>query len=156
MNEFKQWFEQELHSVDLTKVLLIKQLGYQNSSKGLRRLTEFLDKPHKTHNEFIKALCLKLNIDMSELLEKTEERKKQLAEKYEPFIQLTYPRLKHIRPLFHRGWLSSLLREEVPEIIRRLPLEEREKQLSRLYNKKLASLDDDLSRQITGFTYHAM
>mgnify|MGYP001203402749 CR=1 FL=1 len=156
MNGFKQWFEQELHSAGLKKVQLIKQIGYQNSSKGLRRLTEFLDQPHKSHNEFIRVISIKLNLELSELREQAAKRKQQLVEHREPFIQLTYHNLKHVRPLFHRGWLSSLLREEVPEIIQRLPLEEREKQLSLLYKKKLASLDDDLSRQITGFTYHAM
>ncbi|TPH13264.1 hypothetical protein [Litorilituus lipolyticus] len=153
MNEFKQWFEQKLHSLGVTKLKLVEQVGYANTSKGLRRLNQFLEQPHKTHNEFIKAICLKLNLDMAELCEKIAERRKYIEPNPEPFIQLIYPPLDTIRPLFHRGWLRALLRETVPKIIQRLPLDEKNKQLENLYNKKLASLDDDLSRQITGFTY---
>ncbi|PKI12741.1 hypothetical protein [Colwellia sp. 12G3] len=153
MNEFKQWFEQKLHSLGVAKLNLVEQVGYINTSKGLRRLNEFLEQPHKTHNEFIKAICLKLNLDMAELYEKIAERKKHIAPYPEPFIQLTYPPLDTIRPLFHRGWLKALLREEVPEIIHRLPIDEKNKQLENLYNKKLTSLDGDLSCKITGFTY---
>ncbi len=155
MNEFKQWFEQKLHSLGVTKLNLVEQVGYINTAKGLRRLNEFLEQPQKTHNEFIKAICLKLNLDMAELCVKIAERKKTIAPSLEPFIQLTYPRLDTINPLFHRGWLKGLLREEVPEIIQRLPIDEKNKQLENLYNKKLASLDDGLALQITGFTYFA-
>lgn len=154
MNKFKQWFEQHLHSVDMPKLDLVKQLGYQNTSKGLRRLDDFLYKPHKTHNEFIKAICLKLNLDMTELCKKIAERKKQIDPYPEPFIQLTYPYLDSISPLFARGMIREKLREKVPEIILRLPVEEIDKQLECLYQKKLASLDNNLSRLITGFTYY--
>jgi len=153
MNEFKQWFEQNLHSLGVSKLNLVEQVGYQNTSKGLRRLNEFLEQPHKTHNEFIKAVCLKLNLGMAELCKKIAERKKQIDPYPEPFIQLIYPPLDTISPLFHRGWLRGLLRADVPEIIQRLPLEERDKQLECLYQKKLASLDSNLSRHITGFIY---
>jgi hypothetical protein len=154
MNDFKQWFEQQLNSLGITKHNLVKLLGYKESTKGLRRLNEFLNQPHKTHNEFIEAICLKLNLDMAELCEKVAERKRQIAQSPEPFIQLIYPPLDTISPLFHRGWLRAKLQEKVPEIIQRLPIEKSDKQLKYLYEKKLASLDSNLSRHIKGFTYY--
>tara|TARA_R110000737_G_scaffold314334_1_gene324078 strand:- start:560 stop:1036 length:477 start_codon:yes stop_codon:yes gene_type:complete len=153
MNEFKQWFEQKLHSLSVTKLNLVEQVGYVNTEKGLRRLNEFLEQPQKTHNEFIKAICLKLNLDMAELCEKVAERKKQIDPYPEPFIQLIYPYLDTMRPLFARGMIRAKLQEKVPEIIQRLPAEEKNKQLKNLYYKKLALLDCNLARQITGFTY---
>ncbi len=153
MNEFKRWFEQKLHSLGVTKLDLVEQMGYKNTVKGLRRLADFLEQPHKTHNEFIQAISLKLPLDMAELCQKIVERKKQIDPYPKPFIQLIYPSLDNVSPLFHRGWLRSLLRADVPEIIQRLPLKERDKQLECLYQKKLASLDSNLSCHITGFTY---
>jgi hypothetical protein len=82
MNEFKQWFEQKLHSLGVTKLNLVEQVGYINTAKGLRRLNEFLEQPQKTHNEFIKAICLKLSLDMAELSEKIAERKKNYSKSY--------------------------------------------------------------------------
>jgi hypothetical protein len=67
------------------------------------------------------------------------------------YIQLIYPNLDKISPLSHRGWLRELLRVNIPEIIQLLPSDEKTKQLELLYKKKLTSLDDSLSRQITGF-----
>ena len=156
MNEFKQWFEQNLHSIGVTKLRLVEQLGYINTSKGLRRLNEFLEQPHKTHNEFIKDICLKLNLDMVELCKKIAERKKKIASQRKPFIQLIYPNLDNISPLFHRGWLRELLRLDIPTIVQLLPMNEQELQFKRLAKKKLKTLDTKLASKITSFDYHAL
>lgn len=154
MNEFKQWFEQQLHSLGITKLELIKKINYQNTDKGLRRLSEFLEYPNKSTNEFIQQLCSVLNVDLAVLHQKVIQRNKQVKGVRKPFIQLIYPKLDSISPLFHRGWLRELLREDVPEIIQRLPTNEKEKQLKRLYKRKLKALDNSLSSSITGFTYY--
>ena len=154
MNEFKQWFEQQLHSLGITKLELIKKMNYQNTDKGLRRLSEFLEYPNKSTNEFIQQLCSVLNIDLAVLHQKVIQRNKQVIGVRKPFIQLIYPALDSISPLFHRGWLRELLREDVPEIIQRLPINEKEKQLKCLYERKLKTLDRNLSASITGFTYY--
>ena len=156
MNELKMWFEQHLHNLGITKLVLIKKMNYPNTDKGLRRLSEFLEYPNKSSNEFISLLCSTLNIELGVLHQKIEQRKKQITKKRKPFIQLIHPYLDNISPLSHRGWLRELLRENVPEIIQRLPIAQREKQLQRLYDKKLKSLDHKVSRHITGFIYYEM
>lgn len=154
MNELKQWFEQKLHNLSLTKIELVKQMNYQNTDKGLRRLNEFLEFPNKSTNEFILQLCTVLNIELAVLNPKVINRNKQVTGTRKAFIQLIYPKLDSISPLFHRGWLRELLRENVPEIVQRLPFNERKKQLKYLYERKLKTLDNSLSSSITGFTYY--
>ncbi|PCH93851.1 MAG: hypothetical protein COB83_13005 [Gammaproteobacteria bacterium] len=154
MNELKIWFEQQLHDLGVTKIKLVKRMNYQNTDKGLRRLSEFLEYPSKSTNEFIQQLCPVLNIEFSVLHQKVIQRNKQVKGIRKAFIQLTYPRLDSISPLFHRGWLRGFLREDVPEIVQRLPFNERKKQLKHLYERKLKTLDNSLSSSITGFTYY--
>jgi len=156
MNEFKKWFEQQLHNLGITKLELVKKMNYKNTDKGLRRLSEFLEYPNKSTNEFIQQLCSVSKIELSVLHQKVVQRNKQITKKRKPFIQLIYPHLDNISPLSHRGWLRELLREDVPEIVQRLPFNERAKQLKHLYDKKLKALDKSLSRNITGFTYYDM
>jgi hypothetical protein len=156
MNEFKIWFEQRLQDLDVTKVEIVKRMNYQNTDKGLKRLSEFLEYPNKSTNEFIQQLCSAINIELAVLHKKVTQRNKQITIKRKPFIQLVYPHLDNISPLLHRGWLRELLREDVPEIVQRLPFDEREKQLRHLYDKKLKTLDSSLASNITGFTYYDM
>jgi hypothetical protein len=154
MNEFKQWFEQKLHSLGVTKLNLVEQVGYINTAKGLRRLNEFLEQPQKTHNEFIKAVCLKLSLDMDELCKKIAERKEDTDPYPEPFIQLTYPYLDTVAPLILRGYLKKLLRVDVPKVICLLPFDEQEIHLKKLADKKLSSLDKNLAKNVISFNYY--
>tara|TARA_R110000737_G_scaffold344649_1_gene372052 strand:+ start:1955 stop:2425 length:471 start_codon:yes stop_codon:yes gene_type:complete len=156
MNKLKRWFDQHLHDLGVTRIELMKQMNYQNTDKGLRRLNEFLEYPHKSTNEFILQMCSSLNIELAVLHQKIIKRNKQITIKRKPFIQLIHPHLDNISPLSHRGWLRELLRENVPEIIQRLPFYEREKQIKHLYDKKLKTLDNKLSCQIIGFSYYDM
>lgn len=85
MNEFKKWFEQGIHSSGLTRLELIKQMNYKNTDKGLRRLSEFLENPHKSHNEFIELLCSKLKLDLKEVHQKVVERQNQTTAEHKPY-----------------------------------------------------------------------
>ena len=156
MNEFKKWFEQQLSSIGLTPLELVKQMGYINTDKGLRRYNEFLEYPNKSHNKFIQLLCSALNLNMTELHQKITERKKQIASQRKPFIQLVYPYLGNISPLSHRGWLRELLRLDVPMIVQLLPVDEQELQLKRLAKQKLKALDIKLASKITSFEYYTL
>jgi len=180
MNELKILLTDYLKTHNLTRNTFIQKLGYTNTTKGLRRLDEFIE--HPKNNAFKVQLCKQLDISiesMDEIINKQMDL--ILKDKIKNFIPRIWIKWNKEYPLLlmmDERNLNDIYGIEVPKSLFNLPIKQQLQEVFHLYKQhqldfyadkfdfknytELLSITDSILKQDlykvwpvnNGFTYH--
>jgi len=180
MNALKILLTDYLKTHNLTRNTFIQKLGYTNTTKGLRRLDEFIE--HPKNNAFKVQLCKQLDISiesMNEIINKQMDLiLKGKIKNFIPRIWIKWNKEYPLLLMMDERNLNDIYGIEVPKSLFNLPIKQQLQEVFHLYKQhqldfyadkfdfknytELLSITDSILKQDlykvwpvnNGFTYH--